>query len=320
MSLTARQLIAGLGKPVSELALGTAFYNMSMREESFALLDAFVERGGTLVDSGRVYGESEAVLGEWMRTRGIREQVAVITKCGHGTDHRLPAANFEEMVSEELETSMRLLKTEYVDLYMLHRDNPEIPVDRIMNRLNREIDAGRVRTIGASNWTYDRIDAAQSYAARYGMHGFSAVSNNLSLAAPAAAFYPGLVTTDPAGERWHRQSGVLLVAWSAQARGFFSGRYGPVIRADGSRELDSFAKRMIEVYGTDENHERLRRAEDLGRPRGYTAVEVALAWVLHKPFPVVPIVGPRTVDELRSCVKALSLKLTPAEIRWLERI
>lgn len=316
--LTAQPLIPTLDKPISRLCLGTAFYHRAIRDECFALLDAFVDGGGTLIDSGRVYGESEVVLGEWFEARGTREQVVLITKCGHGTDHRLPAENFETMVAEELQTSLDLLKTSYIDLYLLHRDNPDVPVARIVDRLNRESDAGRVRALGASNWTYDRIEAAQEYAARHGLSGFSVISNNISLAVPSAPFYPGLVSTGPAGETWHQKTGVPLIPWSSQARGFFTGRYGPEMSARAPEDLSDFDKRMLDVYCTDENFQRLARAEELGTRRGYTAVEAALAWLLHKPYPMIPIVGPHTLDELQSCVKAVSLTLTSAEIRWLE--
>ncbi len=317
MTLTSRPLVPDLNKPISELCLGTAFYTHGIRDQCFALLDAFVAGGGTIIDSGRIYGDSERVLGEWFEARGTREQVVLITKCGHGTDHRLPSENFETMVAEELETSLGLLETGYVDLYMLHRDNPDVPVERIVDRLNREIDAGRVRALGASNWTYDRVEAAQAYASRNGLHGFSAISNNISLAVPSAPFYPGLVTTGEADEKWHQDTGVPLIAWSSQARGFFTGRYGPEMRAHPPEELSGFDKRMLEVYCTDDNFDRLARAADLGARRGYSAVEIALAWLLHKPYPVIPIIGPHTPEELESCINAASLALTPSEVQWL---
>ena len=317
VTLTARHLVPGLDKPVSELCLGTAFYHRAIRDKCFAMLDAFVATGGTIVDSGRIYGESEMVLGEWFEARGTREQVVLITKCGHGADHRLPSENFETMVAEELQTSLGLLKTDYVDVYMLHRDNPDVPVNKIVDRLNREIDAGHVRALGASNWTYDRIEAAQAYASRHGLCGFGAISNNLSLAVPSAPFYPGLIATGQVGEKWHQESGVPLIPWSSQARGFFTGRHCPEMRTRPPEELSNFDRLMLEVYCTDDNFGRLARAVDLGVRRGYTAVEVALDWRLHKPYPIIPIVGPQTLDELQSCMKAVSLALTPAEARLL---
>jgi aryl-alcohol dehydrogenase-like predicted oxidoreductase len=109
------------------------------------------------------------------------------------------------------------------------------------------------------------------------------------------------------------------MAWSAQARGFFSGRFSPSMRDDIDGINDSYTRRVLEVYGTDENFEKLRRAKELGdRKGGYSATEIALAWLLHKPFPIVPIVGPLTREELSSCIHALSLELTDSELSWLD--
>ena len=237
----------------------------------FAMLDQFLAAGGTLFDTSRIYGdgESEAVLGAWLRERQVREQVVITTKCGHGGALGiLPDQGFEAMVTEEVAKSLATLDTDYIDLLLLHRDNPGVPVARIIDRLNQELEHGIIRAFGASNWSYERVDEANTYAKKHGLHGFSVVSNHLSLAEPREPFFPRLVTVDAAGELWHERTRVPLLSWSAQARGFFTGRYQPGLVA----EDDTFSKRMLEVYATPVNLERLRRAKDLGRRRGsYTA-------------------------------------------------
>ena len=318
--LRAQPLIAGIDKPVSRLALGTAFYRTDDKEEFFELLDAFAEAGGTLLDSGRVYGESEEVLGSWMESRGRRDQTVLITKGAHG-DHIIPEADYPQVVHRELDTSLETLKTDFIDLYLLHRDNQEMTVGEILDPLNEEIARGRVRAIGASNWEYRRLTEASEYADKHGLQGFVAVSNNISLALPAAAFYRGLVSTDREGERWHLQTGIPLIPWSSQARGFFTGHYTRQMRRDPAfapPPQEKFTHRMLKLYGSDENFDRLERARQLGAEKGgFSAVEVALAWLLHKPFPLVPVVGPRNPAELASCVRATTLSLTQEEIGWL---
>jgi len=317
VELPGRPLIRGIEKPVSTLALGTAFYRLADRQRWFELLDGFRRLGGTVVDSGRSYGDSEAVIGEWLETRRVRADIVLVTKCGHG-DALLPAEDFEQVVDRELEESLRCLRTERIDLYMLHRDNPEVPVGRILERLNRELERGRVSALGASNWTYQRVREANGYAVRHGLTGFAVVSNNLSLAVPSAPFYPRLVSTDAAGEKWHAATGTPLLSWSSQARGFFTGRYGIGMKKADGEVPDPFHTRMTEVYGTADNRERLRRAKRLGESLGgYSAVQIALAWLLHKPFPVIPVVGPHTPEELRSCVAAAGIRLTRAQCRRL---
>jgi aryl-alcohol dehydrogenase-like predicted oxidoreductase len=318
--LNRRLRVEGVGKPVSQLALGTAFYGFDNRGLWFRMLDEFVEAGGTVIDTARAYGggESEKLIGMWMQARGARDNVVLITKCGLGKHGALPEHDFTGMVAAELTQSLECLRTDCVDLYMLHRDNPSLAVAEIMECLNGELARGRVRAIGASNWQYARVDEANEYARRHGLKGFAAISNNLSLAVPTGPFYPGLVSVDAVGERWHARTATPLVSWSSQARGFFTGRYSRT-PPDGVHSVaDGFAKRMLEVYCTDENHERLRRAQELGESKGgYSAVQMALAWVLHRPFPVVAIVGPHTTEELASCVEAASIELTEAESRWL---
>jgi aryl-alcohol dehydrogenase-like predicted oxidoreductase len=195
-------------------------------------------------------------------------------------------------------------------------------VGRIVERLNHEVKGGRARVLGASNWSTTRVDEANAYAAQHGLHGFSLVSNNLSLAEPRAPFYPRLVSTGAAGERWHAATGIPLLSWSSQARGFFTGQTEPAIRAalQGASlaDEDAYSRRMVEVYGTPENLERLRRARALSKELGgCTAVQVALAWLLHKPFPLIPVVGPRTLAELHSCVEATAIRLTADQCAWL---
>ena len=318
--LQAEPLIAGLDKPVSQLALGTAFFRAEGRDEFFELLDAFVEAGGTLIDSGRIYGDSEEIIGQWMEARKRRDQIVLLTKGAHG-DHAIPETDYAQVVRRELSTSLQALKTDFIDLYFLHRDNQQMPVGDILGPLNEELARGRVRAIGASNWEYRRLTEAAEYADKHGVQGFAAVSNNISLALPQAAFYRGLVSTDRQGERWHLEKGIPLIPWSSQARGFFTGQYTPQMRDDPSlvsAPENAFTQRMIKLYGTDENFECLERARRLGAEKGgFSAVEVALAWLLHKPFPLVPVVGPRSPEELASCIRATTLALTQEEVQWL---
>lgn len=318
--MNAKHLIEGISKPVSQIALGTAFYNLDGKEKWFDMLDEYMNFGGTILDTARGYGVSENVLGLWMEARSTRDQIIIQTKCGlTGGDGYLPANNFPEVVRDDLTTSLQALRTDYIDVLLLHRDNQEMTVAEILEPLNNELANGRVRAFGASNWEYRRLTEANEYAYKHGMKSFAVVSNNISLAAPTAAFYKGLVSTDKTGERWHEETCIPLIPWSSQARGFFTGRYTPQMCDDSaSSELDGFTSKMLKVYGTDENFERLSRAKELGEQKGgYTAVEVALAYLLHKPFPLVPVVGPRTREELASCVKGTSLSLTESEIRWL---
>ena len=310
-------LVEGIDKPVSAIALGTAHFRADERDRWFDMMDQFVASGGTAIDTAHNYGDSEVMIGLWMAEVGNRDGVVICTKGAHGTGI-LPAENFQQIIQDELMMSLDRLKTDHIDLYWLHRDNPGVLVGPIVECLNAHLAAGRIRAFGGSNWTYDRVEQAQAYARAHGLTGFAAVSNNLSLAVQTEPFYPGLVSVDSGGMRWHTETGVPLFSWSSQARGFFTGRYNPEMREQIGRIEDGLTRRMIEVFCTDENFERLRRADQLGREKGgCSAVEIALAWVRRQPISIVPVVGPRTPEELASCVRALSVELTEDEIGWL---
>jgi aryl-alcohol dehydrogenase-like predicted oxidoreductase len=312
-----QKFFPAINKPVSQVSFGMLPCRMAERDKWFTMMDHFLAAGGTLFDTSRIYGdgESEAVLGTWVCERQVREQVAITTKCGHGGALGiLPDQGFEAMVTEEVAKSLATLDTDYIDLLLLHRDNPVVPVGRIVDRLNQELVRGTILAFGASNWSYERVEEANSYAKQHGIHGFSVVSNHLSLADPREPFYPRLVAVDAAGELWHERTQIPLLSWSAQARGFFTGSYQPGLVS----ESDTFSKRMLEVYATPLNLERLHRAEDLGRRHGgYSATQIALAWLLHKPYPLIPVIGPRTSAELDDCLAAILLKLTNEECAWL---
>ena len=310
--------IEGINKRLSRPALGTAFYRLESRDTWFGILDDFLEQGGTVIDTGRRYGESEEVVGLWMESRGVRDRMVVSTKGGHGDFHGLGRNEFTVTIEAELTTSLERLGTEQVDLYMLHRDSPTVPVAEIMDCLNAQLNRGRIGALGASNWEYDRVVEANQYACDHNLKGFSVVSNSIALAMPTEPFLSGLVYARKADERWHQQTGVPLIVWSSQARGFFTGRFTPEMRTAATNVQDAFTARMVEVYGTDDNFERLRRAAELGETKGgYSATQIALAWLLHKPFPLLPIVGPHNRAELKSCFQAVSVQMTRQEAQWL---
>ena len=308
--MQSRLRIAGVDKPVSVFALGSAWFAMGTRDEHWDLLDRFVGAGGTTVDTGRLYGDSEAVIGGWMAERRNRDDMVVITKGGLSrTDTTVLSDDIARDLDQDVPTSLDALGTDVIDLYLLHRDNPAVPVGRFVDALNAQLGKGRIRAFGGSNWELQRVQEAQAYAAEHGLVGFAAVSNNLSLAEPTGPYYAGLVSADAEARRWHAETGTPLVSWSSGARGFFTGRFRPDVRDNPD---------MVRVYYTDANFERLHRAEQLGqRKGGYWAAQVALAWLVHQPLPVIPVIGPRTPDELDSSVAALEIELTDAELRWL---
>ncbi|MGZ8650176.1 MAG: aldo/keto reductase, partial [Solirubrobacteraceae bacterium] len=172
----------------------------------------------------------------------------------------------------------------------------------LIDALDAHRRAGDIRAFGVSNWTLPRIEEANAHAAARGVAGICCNSPHLSLAIQNEPPWPDcLSATDAESRAWHTRTGMPLLAWSAQAGGFFAGSSGESSR----------------VYQNAANRQRLARAEQLGRRTGHSANAVALAWVLAQPFPVVAVIGPHSVEHLHSSLDALDVVLSPEEARWL---
>lgn len=276
------------------------------------LLDAFVAAGGTMLDTAAVYGDgaSERAVGRWLTERGRSDDVLVLTKGAHPflSDWQ-PRVN-RAAVFRDLAESRERLGLDTIDLYLLHRDDPSVPVGPLVDGLNELVARGSIRAFGVSNWTTQRIQAANEYAATHSLLGPVASSPHFALAVPRKAIAPGTVeiAADDVALRWYRERQFPLFAWSSQARGFFSERFSP-----GSQDPRNVAR----IYGREDNWERRRRADKLARQRGCTPTQVALAWVLSQPLNAFAIVGPGTVPHLDDCLGALELTLSPSEVAWL---
>ncbi|MFN3705510.1 MAG: aldo/keto reductase [Thermoflexales bacterium] len=295
--------LPGLAKPVSRLVMGVD--NQESIAWASVMFDAFFERGGNTFDTAFVYlgGQSEVLLGQWIRNRGIREEVVIVDKGAH-----TPFCTPEDL-DRQLRISLERLQTDYVDIYCLHRDNPAVPVGEFMDVLNLHWRAGRIKVFGGSNWSMERVDAANTYAAQHGLEPMRVISNNFSLARMVRPPWVGCLSAGtPEFRAWLERTRITLLAWSSQARGFFLEDTAPEFTADPER---------VRCWFSEDNFERLRRARELAQARGVRAINIALAYVLHQPFPTFALIGPRTLAELRTTLPALRVSLTPQEVRWL---
>ncbi|MGI8854415.1 MAG: aldo/keto reductase [Thermomicrobiales bacterium] len=293
--------IAGIEKPISRLVMGVD--NQRTLPHAAVMFDDFFARGGNAFDTAWVYagGQCERILGQWVRERGVREQVVILDKGAH-----TPFCTPEDCGRQFLE-SLDRLQMEYVDIYMLHRDNPAIPVEAFIDVLNAHVEAGRMRLFGASNWSIARIEAANAYARANGLRGFSAVSNNFSLARMVEPVWAGCIAaSDAASRAWFTETQMPLLPWSSQARGFFTDRARP--------EADP---ELVRCWYSADNFARKERVEAMAKERGVLPITIALAYVLCQPFPTFALIGPRTLAETRTSLPALEINLTPDELRWL---
>lgn len=296
--------IAGVDKDISQLLLGCdAAQDLA---DLPYLLDRFFELGGTAMDTAHLYGrgESERTLGGWIASRNVREQVVIVTKGAHTPDDH-PAA-----IAPQLAESLDRLQTDYVEIYLLHRDNPDVPVDEWATALAEQHAAGRIGAFGGSNWSADRIDAFNEYAGDHDLPHMTLMSNNFSLARMVNPTWEGCLScSDPKTCQWLIDTQTPNIAWSSQARGFFSpGRAAP-------DKLDD--ELMVHTWYSDDNFERLDRAAHLAKETGVDAINIALAYVLQQPFPQFAVIGPRNLTELRGVMAALDVELSDEEMAWL---
>lgn len=301
--------IAGLDSQVSQLIMGTDYFKPEIQEKVNQVLDSYVAIGGNTVDTAFIYagGLSEQAIGNWMAERGNRKDIIVLTKGGHhnAEGHRVHKA----AIDEELAISLERLQTDYIDLYALHRDEPSVPVGSIVEALNAHIETGRIRAFGGSNWTHQRLQEANEYAAAHGLVGFTFSSPNLSLAKAKEPFWANCVSADEETLKWHEASQIPLLSWSSQARGFFTGRF----TRDNLENKD-----LVRVFYSDANWERYDRAEKLAHEKGLTAIQIALAYVLNQPFPSAALIGPQNQQEMDSCKEGAAVTLTREELAWLD--
>ena len=301
--------IPGLDKPVARLVQG-ADRNVTLPYTE-VLFDQYFELGGNCFDTSHAYrgGACERNLGAWIRSRGVRDEVVVFEKGGN------PPNGTPEGITQELLAGLEGLGIDHADVWLMHRDNPEVPVGEIVDVLNEHQAAGRMTIFGVSNWSLPRLLEAREYAGRNRRNYFSVVSNQFSLARIIEAWWTitGSHTywrsaSDPEFRRWFEATQTVLVPWSSQASGFFIEN-----EAEQPRDRD-----LPRCYHSRENFTRRQRAFELARRRGVSPINIALAWVLRQPFPVFPIIGTRLPGETRDCLRALDVALTAEEVRWLD--
>jgi predicted dehydrogenase/aryl-alcohol dehydrogenase-like predicted oxidoreductase len=299
--------IDGLEKPVSRIGLGSMAFSFQDMPYTCAMVDDFIERGGNLIDSAHVYGTKvEKGIGKWFELRGMRDDIVMLGKGAH-TPHCYPDA-----LTRELDETLDRLGTDHLDIYCMHRDNPEVPVGEFVDVLNAHVDAGRLKVFGGSNWSIERIEEANAYAKQHDRQGFSILNNNFSLALWEEPPWPACVTaSDTASRAWFAKTRFPLIAWSSQASGFFTGRYGR--EHIGDESIGGVAP----VYFTEDNFKRLDRARELGIKKGVDATQVALAYVLCQPLELYALIGPESLHETHTSMLGLNLELTPDEMAWL---
>ena len=313
--------IHGINKPVSRVIQGSTMIGSDLdAEQSFALLDQVFELGCNTIDTAHVYcqGNSERLIGRWMQANGRRDRILLITKGAAHSEDRRRMTPFD--IASDLYDSLARLRTDYIDLYLLHRDDPDLPVEPIVAALNEHVRAGRIHAFGASNWSHERIEMANAFARANGLEPFIASSPQFSLADSLDEPWPLCISisgsTGEAARAWYAQTQMPLLIWSPLASGFFSGKFRrDNLRLFGEREWDEVA---VRTYANEPNFQRLDRAERLAAEKGLSAAQVALAYIMNQPMNSFLVVGPHSAEKFKANIEASAVSLTPQEMDWLD--
>lgn len=319
------QRIQGLDAELPPIVIGTssAIFSDSTtpwiptdlsEEEQFAVIDELWDMGLHCYDCAAGYGE--IVLGKYLASRGRTSEAVILTKGCHPNRYRARLTPYDLL--SDFHDSLAKLKRDYIDIYMLHRDDPSVPVSEIIPVLDGLKREGKLRIYGASNWSIERIREANAFAEANGMEPFRVMSSHYSLAHQVADLWGGgLSLTGPehaADRAWLLENQMPVFAYSAMSAGFLSGRFRSDDREGALKILTPFAKKG---YYADENFERLARAEQLAEKYSVSVAQISMAWLFRQDLQVIPLQGGRNAQMYRQTLEAAELALSAQEVRWL---
>ena len=306
--------LGGTGLSIAPLVLGGNVFGINGmdRARSFAVLDAFAAGGGTMIDTADIYanylpggkgGESESMIGDWLAHRGRREDVQIATKVGGpmGPDRKGLGAAY---IPRAVEDSLRRLRTDYIDLYFSHFDDAETPQDEVADAFDRLVKAGKVRSVGASNFTPARLASALDIAGRKGLTGYTALQPLYNLL--ERGFEDGL-------QRLCIDRGLGVITFFSLARGYLTGKYRSSADLSKSRRGSG-----VKAYMEGKGPAVLAVMDAIAADRGASLAAIALAWLMAKPGVTAPIASATSTDQLAELMQAMYLDLSPEEMSRLD--
>jgi aryl-alcohol dehydrogenase-like predicted oxidoreductase len=297
---------------IAPLVLGGNVFGWTAdRETSFAILDAFLAAGFNAIDTADVYsrfvpgkvgGESETLIGEWMKDRGVRDRVVLITKGGLPMGEGLEGLS-RDYLTRACEASLKRLQTDRIDVYMAHRADPNTPIEETLEAFQALNAAGKVRYAGASNYTADELRAALA-AAGNGRARYAVVQPHYNLA--ERGHYEGALEDLCATER------LGVITYFALAAGFLTGKYRKPEDAEGAAR-----NRSVAPYLNPQGFRLLDAMGQVADRHGATYAQVALAWQMARPSVTAPIASATRLEQLTDILKSVDLKLTAEDMAAL---
>lgn len=313
MTTLSKRKLGSSGLDIAPLVFGGNVFGWTADEAtSFALLDAFVEAGFDAIDTADAYsrwvpghsgGESETIIGKWLKARGRRDDVKILTKVGSdmGQGHNdLSSAWIETAV----EASLRRLQTDYIDLYQTHWPDPKTPQEETLRALDKLVQAGKVRAIGTSNHSAEQVSEALDISQREDLAAYATIQPHYNLYS-RDTFEGGL-------QDLAVQKGLGVITYFSLESGFLTGKYKTVDQIAGTKRegmlKDKFDERGVRILAV---------LHAVAQKNEATSAQVALAWLLAQPGVTAPIVSATSTEQLADTLKAATLKLSDEDLAEL---
>lgn len=298
---------------VSPVCIGTVNFGTKIDNKTAEhQLDKFFEQGGNFIDTAHMYGDwvpgikgrSERIIGDWLKKTGIRKSVVISTKGGHPDLSDMDLSKITpERIKKDLDESLEYLKTDYIDLYFLHRDNPDVPAGEFIDVLDEARREGKIRYYGCSNWKTDRIAEAGEFARKHDLTGFVCNQIMWSLADINSEGIADktLVLMDEKTYEYHKNTGMNVMAYTAAAKGYFTKLYNK----------KSISGEISSIYDIPSNRVIFDELVKTAEKMNVSLMEVELAYLMHHDFVCIPIVSFSNDEQLEQGIKSCSTELGP---------
>lgn len=317
------------GLRVYPIALGTMQFGWSCDESAaYSVMDAFVQAGGNLIDTADIYttwsagnpgGVSEEIIGRWLKSRGNRQQVVVATKvrgamgagASEGRQHPLQREGLSrKWIMQACEDSLRRLQVDYIDLYQVHWVDNQTPIEETLSALTDLVRRGYVRYIGCSNYSAWRLMQALWASDKHGYESFVSIQPEYSLTQPTRSVF------EREAARVCETYGLGVIPYSPLAGGFLTGKYQRNAPLPESVRAQGIANNRY----TEQNWNILDKVREIAAQHGTHPAQVALAWLLSKPYMTAPIVGANNVQQLHDLMPAATLQLSADQVAVLDQV
>ena len=310
-----KRKLGNSGLEVAPLAFGGNVFGWTTDEPtSFALLDGFIDAGFNLIDTADMYstwveghkgGESETILGKWLKHSGKREKVIIASKVGKEMGPNLQGLS-KTYILQAVEASLRRLQTDYIDLYQSHADDPDTPLEETLEAYDQLIKQGKIRAIGASNYSAERLAQSLEVSEQTGYPRYESLQ-------PLFNLYDR-DDYEKELEPLCREKGIGVISYFSLGSGFLTGKY----RSEDDL-INSARGEFVKKYLNERGFRIIQALDSVAQEHNMTPAQVALAWLISNPSITAPIASATNLEQLNELIEATTIELNPSVIARLNQ-